>query len=129
MKAILENIKANGYDKLYANTQKRAIATGEALKAIGLQIYPKTPANSMTTIISEHTSKIRKILKEDFNVNVAGGQDHLKGKIFRINHMGLVADYEAAWAVNAVELALDKIGARKFDGTANKVFSQKYFGV
>jgi aspartate aminotransferase-like enzyme len=69
------------------------------------------------------------MLKEEFDVNIAGGQDNLKGKIFRINHMGLVSPYEAAWAVNAVEIALDKIGVRKFDGTANAVFSKTYFGV
>jgi aspartate aminotransferase-like enzyme len=129
LKAILEHIKATGYDKLYTSTASRAKATREALKAIGLSIYPKSPADSMTTIFSEHTGKIRKILKEEFDVNIAGGQDHLKGKIFRINHMGLVSDYEAAWAVNAVELALDKIGVRKFDGTANTVFNKIYFGV
>lgn len=129
LKAILEKLKSDGYDKLYRDTTLRAEATKEALKSIGLQIYPKSPANAMTTIISEHTSKIRKILKEDFDVNIAGGQDHLKGKIFRINHMGLVAPYEAAWAVNAIELALDKIGVRKFDGKANEVFNKIYFGV
>ena len=33
------------------------------------------------------------LLKEEFEVNVAGGQDHLKGKIFRINQMGLIPPY------------------------------------
>ena len=35
--------------------------------------------------------------------------------------MGLVEDFEASWAVNAVELALDDLGIRTFDGTANRV--------
>ena len=34
--------------------------------------------------------------------------------------MGLVADYEAAWAVNAVEKALDELGIRKFESNAQK---------
>ena len=42
------------------------------------------------------------VLKTKYNVDIAGGQDHLAGKIFRINHMGLVEDFEASWAVNAV---------------------------
>jgi len=78
----------------------------------------------MTTIYHEDSNAIRKILKEKFDLNIAGGQDHLKGKIFRVNHMGLVADYEAVWAVNAVEKALDELGIRIFDGTANKVFME-----
>jgi len=122
--AILEKIKKDGLDSLYEKTALRAKATREALIAIGLEIYPTTPANAMTTIYTEKSNEIRKILKNDFDLNIAGGQDHLKGKIFRINHMGLVADYEAVWAVNSIEKALDKIGLRTFDGTANKIFME-----
>ena len=126
--AILKNIKENGgYESLYVKTALRAEATREALKAIGCEIYPQTPANAMTTIYSENAPAIRKILKTKYNVNIAGGQDHIKTLIFRINHMGLVEDFEASWAVNAVELAMDELGLRSFDGTANKVFAQNMF--
>lgn len=125
--SILGKLKDDGFENLYAKTALRAKSTREALKAIGLEIYPTTPADSMTTIYSEKSNEIRKILKDKFDVNIAGGQDHLKGKIFRINHMGLVADYEAVWAVNAVEKALDELGIRVFDGTANKIFMQSNF--
>lgn len=120
---ILSTIEQNGgYEKLYADTEKRAKAVREALKALGLRIYPKSPANSMTTVIDENAKEIRDILKKDFDVNVAGGQDHLKGKIFRINQMGLIPVYEMAWVVNAVELALAKLNRCEFGGIANKVF-------
>ncbi|MFY4807050.1 pyridoxal-phosphate-dependent aminotransferase family protein [Aliarcobacter butzleri] len=125
--AILEKLKAIGFDTLYTNTALRAKATREALKAIGFDIYPKSPANAMTTVYTEKSNEIRKILKNKYNVNIAGGQDHLSGKIFRINHMGLVEDFEASWAVNAVELTLDDLGIRTFDGTANKVFAMTMF--
>jgi len=125
--SILGKLKEDGFENLYAKTAKRAKATREALKAIGLEVYPTTPANAMTTIYTEKSNEIRKILKEKFDLNIAGGQDHLKGKIFRINHMGLVADYEAVWAVNAVEKALDELGVREFDGTANKIFMESNF--
>ena len=125
---ILETIDAEGgLEALYANTATRAEAVRAALQALGLHIYPKNPAYSMTTIDDENASEIRKILKEDFAVNVAGGQDHLKGKIFRINQMGLIENYEMAWVVNAVELALAKLGRREYDGTANKVFNEITF--
>lgn len=128
LKAILKHIKENGgFDALYAKTAQRAQATREALKAIGMDIYPTVPADAMTTVYTEASNDIRKLLKTKYNVNIAGGQDHLKGKIFRINHMGLVEDYEASWAVNAVELVLDELNIRPFDGTANKVFAQTMF--
>ena len=81
----------------------------------------------MTTIYTEDAPAIRKILKTKYNVNIAGGQDHIKTSIYRINHMGLVEDFEASWAVNAIELAMDELGLRAFDGTANKVFAQAMF--
>ena len=125
--AILSKIKEDGFENLYAKTALRAKSTRDALVAIGCEIYPATPANAMTTIFTENAPAIRKILKTKYNVNIAGGQDHIKTSIFRINHMGLVEDYEAAWAVNAVELAMDELGLRAFDGTANKVFAQSMF--
>ena len=125
--AILEKIKEDGFENLYAKTALRAKASREALLAIGCEIYPHTPANSMTTIYSQNAPEVRNILKTKYNVNIAGGQDHIKKLIFRINHMGLVEDYEAAWAVNAVELAYDELGLRTFDGTANKVFLSTMF--
>ena len=125
---VLETIEADGgVDALYRRTQTRAEAVTAALQALDLHIYPTRPAPSMTTIDDADASAIRKILKEDFDVNVAGGQDHLKGKIFRINQMGLINDYEMAWVVNAVELALAKIGRRVYDGTANRIFNEITF--
>ena len=125
--SILEKIKEIGFENLYSKTALRASSTRKALEAIGLEVYPATPANAMTTVYCEQSNDVRKILKDQYDLNIAGGQDHLKGKIFRINHMGLVADYEAVWAVNAIEKALDQLGIRPFDGTANRVFMKRSF--
>ena len=126
---VLESIEKNGgIEKLYNDTALRAEAVKAAMQVIGLHIYPSNPAKSMTTIDDENASEIRKLLKENFSVNVAGGQDHLKGKIFRINQMGLIPDYEMAWVVNAVELALSELGRRAYDGSANRVFNEILFG-
>ena len=127
LREILSYIKNNGgFDALYEKTALRAKATREALTAIGCKVYPKCAANSMTTIYTEDAPEIRKILKTKYNVNIAGGQDHIKKLIFRINHMGLVEDFEASWVVNAIELAMDELKIREFDGTANKVFAQNF---
>jgi len=128
LKAILEEIEnRGGLGKLYCDTARRAKATRFALEAIGLHSYPKTPARSMTTIDDSRASEIRSLLKSDFGVNVAGGQDHLKGKIFRINQMGLIEPHEMLWTVNAVELALAKLGRRPFDGTAARVWNETFY--
>ena len=120
--------KERGFERIYKETRARALASTEAMKALGLAIYPKSPAHAMTTVYDEAQAEpLRKLLKKEFGVNLAGGQDHLKGKIFRINHMGLIELYESAWVVNALELSLQKLGARKFDGSGNRVFLETYF--
>ncbi len=125
---VLETIeKEGGIGVLYCNTARRAKATRAALEAIGLHSYPKVPARSMTTIDDKDASKIRSILKEEYGVNVAGGQDHLKGKIFRINQMGLIAPYETIWVVNAIELILHRMGRLEYAGVASKVYNETYF--
>ena len=128
--SILKKIDQNGgVEKLYANTAKRADATKKAMQELGLHIYPSTPADSMTTVDDKDANEIRALLKNEYGVNIAGGQDHLKGKIFRINQMGLIEPYESSWVVNAVELALDRLGRRGYDGTASRVFNEIYFGL
>ncbi len=129
LEAILKEIEAKGLASLYDETARRAEATRRALVTLGLHIYPQTPAQSMTTIDDAQANEIRAMLKNDYDVNMAGGQDHLKGKIFRINHMGLIAPYEAAWVVNGIELALARLGRRAYDGTASRIFNEVYFGL
>ena len=125
---VLETIeKQGGVGVLYCNTARRAKATNAALQAIGLHIYPTTPAKSMTTIDDEDAAKIRSALKEEYGVNVAGGQDHLKGKIFRINQMGLIPTYESIWVVNSIELILHRMGRLEYAGLASKVYNEIYF--
>ena len=115
-----------GLDKLYMVTKARHKALLAALKAIGLEIYPKSAALAMATIIDENSEDIRKLLKTKYNVNVAGGQDHLKGKIFRINNMGLIENSDMLWVVDSIESALEDLGRVKYSGIGAKVYSQTF---
>jgi aspartate aminotransferase-like enzyme len=83
------------------------------------------PAKSMAAVYSEKAEEIRKILKEKYEINVAGGQDFMKGKLFRINNMGIIEDNKMQYIVNSLELALDELGIRKYDGTAIRVYSNE----
>jgi len=127
LNAIFDEIDKEGLDALYTSTQSRAKATQSALEAIGFSMYPQTPAMSMSTVLDDDAEAIRKLLKTKYGVNMAGGQDHLKGKLFRINQMGLIPVNESVWVVNAIEMALADLGRRNFDGTASKVFNEVYF--
>ncbi len=123
---MMEIIEQNGGLKvLFEKTKKRHNALLESLRAIGLTIYPKSPALAMATIIDEkNANEIRNLLKTKYKINIAGGQDHLKGKIFRINNMGLIETYQMAWVVNSIELALNDLGLREYNGDAVRIFSK-----
>ena len=56
---------------------------------------------------------IRKLIKNNFDILLAGGQDHLKGKIFRIGHLGFVNDRDIISVISALESTLDKMGKLK----------------
>ena len=128
LNAMFDEVKkSGGIAALYSDTKKRAQATIASLRALGLEIYPSSPALSMSTVIDANAEEIRKLLKSKYQVNIAGGQDHLKGKIFRINQMGIIPAYEIAWVLNAIELALDELGRRVFDGEASRIFNEVYF--
>ena len=49
-------------------------------------------------------------LKNNFDILLAGGQDHLKGKIFRVGHLGYVNDRDIITVVSAISHTLLKLG-------------------
>ncbi len=124
---VLSDMFEYGIDNKYSDVKKMAIATRGALDSIGLKQFPKNPALSMSTYSFDGANNLRKILQNEFKVNIAGGQDALNDKIFRINHMGYVEFYHAAWAVDAIEIVLEKIGARTFDASAARNFARSAF--
>ncbi len=109
-------------EDIYEYTALIANATKKSLESIGLHIYPKVSANSMSVVDSMYAKDIISVLKKQYSINIAGGQDRLKGKIFRINHMGYIPLHEISFVLNAIELSLDILNVRKFDSVANMVF-------
>ena len=57
--------------------------------------------------------QLRKAVKERYQILLAGGQDHLKGKVFRIGHLGFVCDRDLLMAVAAIESVLQSLGLHK----------------
>jgi aspartate aminotransferase-like enzyme len=109
----LQMIKAEGLEKIWSRTSRLARATRAAAVAMGLQVFPKDPVDSLTAILmpeSVKVSPVRKTLQSKYGVHVADGQDQLKGKVIRISHMGSVDEYETIGAIGALELTLKEMG-------------------
>ncbi len=101
-----------GIENLAKRHAVMAEATREAVKEIGLKLLSESPANSATGVYAPagiNADDLRKeLLKIGFRV--AGGQDHLKGKIFRIAHMGYFDFMDMVQVIAGLEMALSKIG-------------------
>ena len=94
---------------------------------MGLKLFSKRPSDSVTAFCCPEglkVSDIRNGLKERFGIQSAGGQEHLKGKIFRIGHMGYVDEMDTVLAIAALEQVLYKLG-HKFELGAGVTAAQK----
>lgn len=114
LKDVLKIMRAEGLENIFVRHEKMALSLRSAAQAIGLKLYaPESPAASVTAIYAPDgidSGKIVKGLRDRFNMTIANGQDHAKGKIFRIGHLGYydMFDMISVWA--AVERQLSDLG-------------------
>lgn len=131
---VLEMIRQETLPVLFARHDILARATRAGLEALGLKLLaPQAPALSCTGAFlpeSVDGKKFVKYVRDTMGVTFAGGQDHLTGKIIRINHMGYVDTFDVVISISAMEMALDHFGYsfRMGDGVsaAQKILQERY---
>ena len=103
-----------GLQATWQRTAAIAHATRRAMVALGLELLaPAAPSPAVTAVWLPpeiEGSALRKVLRDEFGIHVADGQGRLKGKIFRIAHLGYLDRFDALTAIAAVELALSRLG-------------------
>ena len=112
-------VEEEGIANRIARHQKMSNAVRAAAKAWGLSLFPKLDAkheysNTVTAISYPDGVKddeMRAIIKK-MGIIIAGGQDHLKGKIFRIGSMGAVGAPEILATLAATQYSLKKLGCK-----------------
>ncbi|WP_269609220.1 pyridoxal-phosphate-dependent aminotransferase family protein [Prochlorococcus marinus] len=117
LEASLNMMQKEGLNNIFSRHARHQKATEEGIKAMGLKLFTKAGFGSpaITAVEPENidAENIRKSIKNDFDILLAGGQDHLKGKIFRIGHLGFVNDRDIVSVISALECTLDKMGKLK----------------
>ncbi|KUK41231.1 MAG: Aminotransferase, class V [Clostridia bacterium 62_21] len=113
--AALDLILAEGLRRVFARHKRLAAATRAAVKALGLQLLPpEAAASPVVTAVraprGDDADELRKVLADRFGIYFAGGQGELKGRIFRIAHMGYVDEADILCAIAALEVALATLG-------------------
>ncbi|MCG9969136.1 alanine--glyoxylate aminotransferase family protein [Pelotomaculum terephthalicicum JT] len=131
--AALDMMLAEGMDNVYARHALLAKATRAAAKALGLKLLSedRCASNALTAIWSPEgigADDIRKVLKKQYGIAFAGGQGKLKGKIFRIAHMGFADKMDIMIAVSALEMALAQVGYPVKLGSGVKAAQEVFLG-
>ncbi len=110
---VLKMMFEEGLENLYARHALLAKAARAGVAALGLKPLSNAPATSATgAFVPEGIDggKFVKYLRDTMGVTFAGGQDHLKGKILRIAHLGYYDAFDIVIAISAIEMALDRFG-------------------
>ena len=117
LQAALEMMQAEGLEAIVARHDRHRRATQAAMKAIGMPLYAADGCGSpaITAVAPEgiDAESLRKEVRKRFDILLAGGQDHLKGHVFRIGHLGFVCDRDILTAVAAIEATLQDLGLGK----------------
>ncbi len=107
-------LQAEGLDKVFARHERLAKATRAGAGALGLKLFPKeSPSNALTAIEAPagvDGQAIYKDLRVKYGITGAGGQDKLKGKIFRIAHLGYADTFDVITAIAGIEMVLKGLG-------------------
>lgn len=131
---VLRLVKEESLENLFNRHATLARATRAAVKALGLKLLaPDSPADSATgAYVPEGVdgAKLVKFLRDDMGVTLAGGQDHLKGKIIRIAHLGYYDTFDIIIAISSIEMALVKLGHKtelgKGVAAAQQILMERY---
>ena len=121
---------AKGREELVNNAELCAEMTRAGAKALGLKLYAASPAAALTAICAPEgidSSKIVKEFREAFDAVVANGQGEMKGKLFRVAHIGYYDYLDTIGILGALEHVLAKVTGKSIEyGAAVRAAQEVY---
>ena len=111
LREALRMLLEEGLDDVLARHSRLAQATREAVRAWGLPVLARDPArvsNSLTAVVVEDvdSNKVVKMAAERLNLALGVGLGQLRGRVFRIGHLGSLNELEVLATLAGTELAL-----------------------
>ena len=105
-----------GLEAVFDRHVRLGRACREGAKAMGLELFsPDEDSSAVVTAIRApegiDATELVLGLRDRFGITIANGQGNLKGKIFRIGHIGYFDVFDITTALAAVELVLADLGA------------------
>ena len=119
-----------GREELVNNAELCAEMTRTGAKALGLKLYASSPAAALTAVRAPEgldSSKIVKEFRELFDAVVANGQGEMKGKLFRIAHIGYYDYLDTIGILGALEHVLARVTEQSVEyGAAVRAAQEVY---
>jgi aspartate aminotransferase-like enzyme len=109
----LQTLRKEGIENIWARHARMAAAARAGIAALGLELFADPPAEGLTAVTSPEgldCGLLLKKLESDYGLKLASGQDPLKGKIFRLAHMGHIDYFDVLAALGGIELVLAEMG-------------------
>ena len=112
LREALHMLLEEGLDNVFARHTRHAEATRRAVQAWGLDVVclnPEEYSSSLTAVMmpeGHDADALRKIILDRFDLSLGTGLGKLKGKIFRIGHLGDFNDLMLAGTLSGVEMGL-----------------------
>ncbi len=113
LRVSLKHIRAEGIENIWARQARNAAAARAGFQAMGLEMFAARPADGLTVVkVPPGIDGLVLLskLEKQYGLKLAGGQDHLKGKIIRLAHMGYIDQFDVLTALAGVELVLLEMG-------------------
>lgn len=128
VRRALEFIKQEGMEKIWQRHASLAKAVRAAVQALDLKLFaPTAPSNALTSVWSPEgidSGLINKTYRDVYGISIAGGQGQVKGKIFRIGHLGFVDGSDVLLAIARLEMILHKLGKKVPLGSGMKAIEE-----
>ena len=120
-----------GLEGVFARHGRLAQATREAVRAWGLPVLARDPArvsNSLTAVVVDKvdSNKVVKAAAERLNLALGVGLGQLRGRVFRIGHLGSLNELEVLATLAGTELAL-KYSGQEIELGAGVAAAERYF--
>jgi len=125
LREAIAMLREEGYDNVFSRHQRHAEATRRAVKAWGLEILCANPAEYSPVLtavmmpVGHDADRLREIILNAFDMSLGMGLSKLKGKIFRIGHLGDFNDLTLMGTLSGVEMGLELAGVPHQKGGAD----------
>lgn len=107
----LAMIREEGIENVWNRHDRLARALREGAVALGLKNFASPPSNALTSItLPDNGDTFMSLMKKKYKITMAAGQDHLKGKIFRVAHLGYYDEADMLAVIYAIDCALTEVG-------------------